>query len=265
MLFRSLGSVSIDFLCGSIDTDPNDPSNLTSASDGILVVGGIDENAQPVTPLNYLGGYNNGTLTALDDGSNWGSAVEVWAPSQRIYSTWSGGGYQVLSGTSMAAPHIAGLASILLENNPSTILTSVDLESAVRGYFKTISGTLDGNNQPVVIASLNATAVSARANVEIVEGTPPTVNRSGANGNTINFTKAYNAVNLRFDVTGKSATNGCDLSSTYNGGAASTIQVLTTPHAITGMVPGTYYWEVKCYSWDSSATTTVTATATITP
>ena len=44
--------------------------------------------------------------------SNFGSCVEVYAPGVGITSTWLSGGTNTISGTSMAAPHVAGVAAL---------------------------------------------------------------------------------------------------------------------------------------------------------
>jgi thermitase len=45
--------------------------------------------------------------------------VEVSAPGVDILSTWFDGGYRTLSGTSMATPHVAGVAAIIAARNPA--------------------------------------------------------------------------------------------------------------------------------------------------
>lgn len=44
--------------------------------------------------------------------------VEISAPGAAIYSTWNNGGYNTISGTSMATPHVAGLAAKIWAQNP---------------------------------------------------------------------------------------------------------------------------------------------------
>jgi subtilisin family serine protease len=36
-----------------------------------------------------------------------------------ILSTWNDGGYRVLSGTSMATPHVSGVAAVIRTRNPA--------------------------------------------------------------------------------------------------------------------------------------------------
>ena len=65
------------------------------------------------------------------DFSNFGQDVDLIAPGTCINSTYMNGGYNTLSGTSMASPHVAGGAALYLATHPGA--TPAAVKSALQG------------------------------------------------------------------------------------------------------------------------------------
>ncbi len=57
--------------------------------------------------------------------SNHGPQVDVAAPGTDIYSTWYRGNYFTQSGTSMATPHVSGLAALIWSARPNLLAAQV--------------------------------------------------------------------------------------------------------------------------------------------
>jgi thermitase len=63
-------------------------------------------------------------------GSCDGPEVDVAAPARSVFNIWRSSGYQMQTGTSMATPHVAGLAGLLMSHNPA--LSVPQVESIIR-------------------------------------------------------------------------------------------------------------------------------------
>jgi thermitase len=87
----------------------------------VIASAGNDGKATVLYPAGYSAVMAVGATTPTNDRatfSTYGSQLSVVAPGVDIYSTLPGSSYGFLSGTSMAAPHISGVAALIRTLNP---------------------------------------------------------------------------------------------------------------------------------------------------
>lgn len=143
--------------------------------DGIMVVGALRSDGQAATT------FGNSIPAGLGGGgTNFGSCIDIWAPGDRIVSSWgrndvlwqngvseptrqlanttvSGSysgyvgstsqGWMYLSGTSMAAPHVAGVAAYLADTYNLT--TPAAIEAKIRAISVRYNNATDGLGYPI--------------------------------------------------------------------------------------------------------------------
>ncbi len=120
-----------------------DDAVVAASQNGIkfaLAAGNESDDANNHSPAR-ANGSNIVTISAMDDTDTWASfsnygnpPVDYAAPGVAIKSSWKNGGYNTISGTSMASPHAAGV--LLLGN---------------AGTDGTVNGDPDGDADPIIV------------------------------------------------------------------------------------------------------------------
>lgn len=98
----------------------------------VLAAGNESANANNSSPAR-VNGANIYTISAMNSSDSWASfsnygnpPVDYAAPGVSIKSTWKSGGYNTISGTSMAAPHAAGVLLLGAARTDGTVKNDPD-------------------------------------------------------------------------------------------------------------------------------------------
>jgi len=112
----------------SLGLSPNtavDNAVKATIADGVSVAvaaGNENKNSCERSPSRIAAAVTVGAVDSSDRRayfSNFGSCVDLFAPGVSITSDWKDGGTMVVSGTSMATPHVAGTIALILGVTPT--------------------------------------------------------------------------------------------------------------------------------------------------
>jgi len=235
---------------------------------------GSNNDAMAQYPANYTSA-NVISVAAVDGAdrlasfSSYGATtVDIAAPGVTIYSTTPGNTYSYYSGTSMATPHVAGVAALAFAAAPNATMAEVrdaifqgaDPVAALSGKMVT-GGTLNAYNTMQLLtaeATPGPTIGSLTVSPGIVTaGTEVTLSAQGitdADGTVVEVCFMFDSnFNGQYDVT--DAFPG-SVTSIINGEASITVET-------TGLAPGTYYYFASACDNDTQWSDFATATLTV--
>ncbi|HKP77079.1 MAG TPA: S8 family peptidase [Longimicrobiaceae bacterium] len=150
---RVLPAVANMSLGGGFSQAINDAvTRMTNAGVSLAVAAGNEnQDACNTSPASAASAITVGATTNTDaraSFSNWGTCLDVFAPGNNITSSWytSTTATNTISGTSMASPHVAGVAALYLQGNPSASAATV--ASAITSTATTGVVTSAGTGSP---------------------------------------------------------------------------------------------------------------------
>ena len=161
--------------------------------------------------------------------SNYGSDVDIIAPGKCIWSTVPGG-YGYMSGTSMAAPHVAGAAALVKASRPQ--LTPAEVKEALQ-YLGTLNWKVTSDPDPTHEKLLNVAKLGPRGDFALAIG--PAVLLPEAGGiaayplTLVRSTTSFERVVFRAEGLPAGVTAAFSASSLYGFEGVSATLTLTVP------------------------------------
>ena len=141
--------IVINMSLGGTKYDPmNDIVDQASAAGVVVVVAAGNDGVDACTqsPSSAVSAITVGATEQNDDiasFSNDGPCVDIYAPGRTILSTFTDGATAItLSGTSMAAPHVAGAAAMYLQAGKNPAVDMISDATSIQSYLLLYIGAL---------------------------------------------------------------------------------------------------------------------------
>lgn len=139
-------------------------NSIASGVTYVVAAGNSNADACAQSPARVKEALTVGASTVSDaraSYSNIGSCVDVFAPGSNITSTWNSSdtATNIVSGTSMASPHVAGIAALYLADHPNA--QPAEVSAAITSAATPGALTNIGTGSPNLLASSLLAPVSA--------------------------------------------------------------------------------------------------------
>lgn len=211
---------------------------VAAGNDGLNACNYSPARAVNAVTVGATGAFYTGETTDTRSGySNFGTCLDIFAPGSNIVSSWMGGTTttNTISGTSMATPHVAGVAAVLFGRYPTS--TPAQIAAMLRNSATPNVVISAGTGSPNYLLYLDPLGGP------IVAPPPPTpVAPSAPTG--IVITPSSGSLSVKFTAGAAGTSPITNYKYSLNGGTTwATRQTGTTasPLAITGLVNGTTY------------------------